>query len=233
VRNPVAEASVSTLKLVQSNSLALLVQQEITGMILNGEIVTGEWLNEAALSQHFGVSRGPIREAFRSLEESGLLRQEKNKGAFVREVTLGEAEEIYEIREVLDELIGRKVANNVSKGQLRILGSTVAEMDHAAALDDVGLYYSLNLKFHDLLSEHAGNSKLTVAYRRLINQLHVFRLGGLSHMGGLQKSNKEHHAMLNAIRSRDAEAAARAFRFHVTASRRRMQVHFGDQGSTA
>ena len=87
----------SDLKFVQSNSLALLVQRELLGMILSGEISKGGWLSETALAQRFGVSRGPIREAFRSLEESGLLRQEKNRGVFVREISVQEADEIYEI----------------------------------------------------------------------------------------------------------------------------------------
>jgi phosphonate utilization transcriptional regulator len=212
----------NTLKFVQSTSLALLVQQEITRLILSGEIATGEWLNESALSQRFGVSRGPVREAFRSLEEMGLLRQEKNRGAFVREITAAEADQIYELREVLDELIARKAAAVATKEQIETLRATLDDMNKAVSEMDVARYYPINLRFHDLLAEYAGNPKLTTVYRRLMNELHIFRLRGLGKSGGLQKSLDEHRAILEAIEARDSDAAAQAAKLHVTSSRRRV-----------
>src|SRR4051812_18664626 len=100
----------SPLQLVQSNSLTMIIQEEVEKMILRGEISVGGRLNESELALHFGISRGPIREAFRGLEESGLVRQEKNRGAFVREISIAEADEIYDLREAMEDLIGRKLA---------------------------------------------------------------------------------------------------------------------------
>jgi phosphonate utilization transcriptional regulator len=211
-----------TLKLVKSPSLALLVQQEITRLILAGEIATGEWLNESVLSQRFGVSRGPVREAFRSLEEMGLLRQEKNRGAFVREITAVEADQIYELREVLDELIARKAATVATKEQIESLRVTIDDMSKAVSEMDVAAYYPINLRFHDLLAECAGNPKLTTVYRRLMNELHIFRLRGLGKLGGLRKSLDEHRAILEAIEAGDSEYAAQAAKMHVISSRRRV-----------
>lgn len=210
------------LNLVKSNSLSKLVQEEITKLILAGDIVTGEWLNESAFSQRFGVSRGPVREALRSLEESGLIRQEKNRGAFVREISVAEAEEIYEVREVLDELIGRRVAQVASKFQIKELKSLVEKMDMAARAGDLRRYYRDNLKFHDLLVTFARNQKLAAIYRRLINELHLFRLSGLAGEDGLKKSNTEHQALMKAIEGGKAQQAGRLLKKHVVASRRRM-----------
>ena len=81
----------SVLALVQRNSLTRLVGEALEKMILAGELPPGSKLNEVALAERLGVSRGPLREAFRTLEESGLIRQEKNRGAFVREIELAEA----------------------------------------------------------------------------------------------------------------------------------------------
>ncbi len=212
----------NTLKIVQSNSLSTLVQEEITRMILAGEIATGEWLNESAFSQRFGVSRGPVREALRSLQESGLVRQEKNRGVFVRELTVAEADQIYEVREALDELIGKRVAAAASKAQIGKLRELVEKMDQSVRSDDLHRYYLDNLKFHDLLANLSGNAKLMLAYRRLINELHLFRLHGLAQFGGLRTSNEEHHALLKAIETKNPEAAGRLLKAHVVASRRRM-----------
>src|SRR5438552_7799690 len=94
VRAPAEARTVSkpeaahTIALVQSNSLPNLVQQELERMILTGELPAGAKLTEAALAERLGVSRGPVREAFRALEEVGLVRLEKNRGVFVRQITI-------------------------------------------------------------------------------------------------------------------------------------------------
>ena len=72
------------IELLQSHSLTTLVQREIERMILAGNLASGDKLNEAEIAIRLGVSRGPVREAFRALEEAGLVRTEKNRGVFVR-----------------------------------------------------------------------------------------------------------------------------------------------------
>lgn len=217
----------SSLALLQSRSLPMLVQREIERMILEGELGVGERLNESALAQKFGTSRGPVREAIRALEECGLLRQQKNRGVFVREISLAEADEIYDLREALDELVGRRLAERASSGQLAVLNALLGEMDAVAASADPDRYHPINLRFHDQLVEFTGNVKLLGTYRRLIKELHLFRLRGLAQGGGLSVSNDEHRAIVRAIESGSAEAAARAMREHVRQSRRRMHKALG------
>ncbi|MBM3573167.1 MAG: phosphonate utilization associated transcriptional regulator [Alphaproteobacteria bacterium] len=224
---PSGDSPLRALKLVQSSSLPMLVQQEIERMILAGEIATGEWLNESALSQRFNISRGPVREAFRTLEKSGLVRQEKNRGVFVREVSVEEADQIYDLREALDELIGRQVAQRATASQIKELHALVDQMEEAARADDVAAYYSVDLRFHDVLAEFTGNRKLVAVYRQLINELHLFRLRGLAQLGGLSGSTGEHRAMVKLIEARKVDAAGRAFKQHVVASRRRMYIAYG------
>src|SRR3982750_3789114 len=98
---------------LQSNSLANLVQAEIERMILDGKLDSGTKLTEATLAEQLGVSRGPVREAFRMLEEAGLVRTEKNRGVFVRHVPIEEALEIFELRAVMDLYVGRKLAEGL------------------------------------------------------------------------------------------------------------------------
>ena len=86
------------IAIVQSHSLTMLVQRELERMVLTGELAVGKKLNEAELSTRLGVSRGPVRESFRALQETGLVRLEKNRGVFVREISVAEADDIYEIR---------------------------------------------------------------------------------------------------------------------------------------
>jgi phosphonate utilization transcriptional regulator len=218
-----SQASAPTiLQLVQSNSLPALVYAEIEQLILRGELKIGQHVNESELAMRFGTSRGPIREALRVLEESGLVRSEKHRGVFVREISVAEADEIYDVREALDQLIGQRVAERVTPEQLRELNEAIAAMDEATGLQDIKRYHALNLKFHDMLVDFAGNSRLTETYRLLTKELLLFRLRGLQDGGGFAVSNTEHRAVLKAITARDCARAGNLLRQHAAKSRARM-----------
>ena len=179
-------------------------------------------VNESELATRFGISRGPVREALRALEECGLVRSEKNRGVFVREISIADADEIYDLREALDELIGRRLALQVTESQLRVLKALVAEMDDATKAKDVKRHHGLNLEFHDALVDFVANSRLSDTYRRLTKELLLFRLRGLQEGGGFAVSNAEHKEMVEAIASRDPDRAGRVMRAHAANSRARM-----------
>jgi phosphonate utilization transcriptional regulator len=228
----VQAASPTALQLVQSNSLPALVQVEIEQLILRGELAVGEHVNESELAARFGTSRGPVREALRALEESRLVRSEKNRGVFVREVSVAEADEIYDVREALDELIGQRVAGRATPPQLRELEAVIAEMDTATGPADIKDYHALNLKFHDLLVQFAGNVRLTESYRQLTKGLLLFRLRGLQDGGGMAVSNTEHKAVVAAIGARDGARAGQLLRQHAVESRARMHKAAGVSRTT-
>jgi len=212
----------TTIALVQSTSLTMLVQQALERMILAGDLAAGAKLNEAAIAETLGVSRGPVREAFRALEESGLVRLEKNRGVFVRQISVEEADEIYEVRMLLDEWAGRTLAQAATPEQVRALGGLVDRMVKAAAKNDVDLYYHLNLELHDTLVAFAGNAKLLETYRRLVKELSLFRREALAQGGTMPVSTREHRHIIDRIAAGDVEGAGAALRAHVGASRERM-----------
>src|SRR5689334_24271674 len=101
-------------------------------MIAVGELKGGNRINESALAIKLGVSRGPIREACRSLEQTGLLRSEINRGFFVREISMKEALDIYDLRAHLALMAGRLAAAAITPEQLEEMESLVARMEEAA-----------------------------------------------------------------------------------------------------
>jgi phosphonate utilization transcriptional regulator len=210
-----------TIELLRTASLSSAAQQEIERMILDGEIGPGSKLTEAWLSERLGVSRGPIREAFRMLEESGLVRQEKNRGVFVRDIPLEEALEIYDLRAAMDELVGRRLAETITSEQLRTARAIVERMDVAARAGDSDAYHLLNLEFHDALVGFTGNRKLAGVYRRLVKELALFRRRNLRDQQLLPHSAAEHRGILKAIASGDPEQAGRTMFDHVMESRER------------
>ena len=210
-----------TIMLLQTSSLASVVQSELERMILSGELAPGAKLTEVALAARLGVSRGPLREAFRMLEEAGLVRTEKNRGVFVRDVPLAEAIEIFDLRATMDELVGRRLAERITPVQLKEVRGLVDQMEQAVKAKDAHHYHLLNLRFHDRLVELAGNAKLTAIYRKLIKELSLFRRLNLADGWLLPVSVGEHRQIVKAIASGDAHAAGRAMFDHAMDSKER------------
>lgn len=215
----------TAIALLQSNSLTTLVQSEIEKMILDGVITAGAKLTESTLAEQLGVSRGPVREAFRMLEEAGLVRTEKNRGVFVRSLPLEEVLEIFELRGVLEQFVGAKVVQVARPADLRDLKARVRSMERAAKQGDVASYHRENLAFHDRLFELAGNAKLTATYKRLVNELRLCRRQNLT-PESMKVFTAEHKEIVRCIAAGDGEAAAQAMLAHVQGSRDRTVVHY-------
>lgn len=209
------------LAIVREESLTSLVQREIERRIVAGELAPGAKLNEAELASAMGISRGPVREAFRALEQAGLVQTEKNRGVFVRQVSLEEASEIYEVRAALEAQIGRLAAARIKPGQLERLRAIVKRM--RAAARDAEAYFRLNIAFHEVLAEAGGNQALGVHYRRVVNELNLYRREAIQrNLEVIPASTKEHEAIVDAIAKGEASVAARLLYEHVIGSRTRL-----------
>jgi len=214
----------SQVTLLARKSLAQLVQGELERQILSGELGAGERLNEVALAQRLQVSRGPIREALRSLEEAGLVAFEKHRGAAVRVISPQAAVEIYEIRAALEALACRRLGARVTSAQVDELHPMVDQMDIAAEGGDVGAFNRLNIAFHERLLEFAGSRELAVVYRRLVGNLTLFRLRTLAIEGSIAESNAEHRRILECLAASDGAQAASLMQEHIEASSHRTQL---------
>lgn len=220
-----ATAASATIELLQSHSLNTLVQRELERRILEGELEPGAKLNEEDIAGELNVSRGPVREAFRALESAGLVRTEKNRGVFVRQVSVAEADDIYEVRAGLDELIGRLLAQRVQPSQLAELRELLKKMQQAARSRSVEDYYPLNVRFHDRLAEFTGNRTLLAVYRRLVNELHLYRRATLARgPDSFPISTREHADIVEALARRDADRAGALLYEHAMESRDRLHA---------
>lgn len=222
-----------TIAQLQGTSLPNLVQTEVERLILEGALEPGAKITEATLAEQLGVSRGPVREAFRMLEEAGLVRTEKNRGVFVRSIPIEEVLEIFEVRAVMDQFVGRKLAQTLSTAQVRELRRLADDMDRAAKADDANGFHLFNLQFHDRLLQLAGNAKLTATYRKLTNELTLYRRQNLT-SESMAVFAREHRQIVKAIASGDADAAGEAMFRHVMNSRERTwRKHLERQAAAA
>jgi DNA-binding GntR family transcriptional regulator len=211
----------SVLEVLQSTSLPEAIQDEIARLILIGEFKAGQKLTEMELSSRLRVSRGPIREALRGLEEAGLITMERNRGAFVREISVDEAADLYEVRMGLGDIAVRILAAKITEAQIAELRELLRQMD-AALKSDIKNYYPLNVKFHDRIIEMTGNRRLLEIHRQVMNEMHLMRQRSIFKGGGIKVSIQEHRVLLKALATRNGDKAAQAVRAHVLAGRTRL-----------
>jgi DNA-binding GntR family transcriptional regulator len=209
----------SALQIKRTQSLTSLIRRELERMIEHGELSAGDRLNENALAARLGVSRGPIREACRGLEQSGLVHVVVNRGVFIRQVSSREAAELYEIRGKLYGLAGRILAPIVTDSQLQLLRGMLDQMDQAVDAHALNDFYPVNLRFHESIVEFAGNGRLIAECTAIHREMHLFRRRTLDMPGRMTISNGEHKRIVDALMARDPIAADRASEDHVLTSR--------------
>ena len=228
----VAPAPHPTITLLQTSSLSSVVQSELERMILSGELPPGEKLTEVALAARLGVSRGPLREAFRMLEEAGLVRTEKNRGVFVRRHPDRRSDR--DLRPAGDDgrirrpAPGRDHHAGGAEGSARPWSSRWSRRSRPRTRTATTCSTCTSTT---ALVELAGNAKLTAIYRKLIKELSLFRRLNLAEATLMPLSANEHRQIVKAIASGDAELAGRAMFEHVMESKERtLKNHPRDAG---
>lgn len=211
-----------TLEILRTHSLTTIVLQELERMILSGELKPGERINEKALAARQAVSRGPIREACRRLEQAGLVEIIVNRGVFVRKLRPKDAADLCDIRASLSALAGRYLAEKITPDQLATLRQMVERMEGLADADDVEAYYPLNVEFHDTILQFADNERLMAMCAAIDKELYLFRRRSL-HVGiGLRRSAVEHRQMFDALAAGDGHRAAAIFEQHANTGKERL-----------
>lgn len=199
-----------------------IILERLETLILDGRLKAGDRLKELSLAEEWNVSRGPIREACRILQEAGLVDIVPNRGAVVRKASLEDVLSEFDIRAALWRLAGREAARNLSHRQMDELEVLIGEMTTVIEAGDVASYIALNTRFHDTIVVASGNRPLIALQRRLFLQARLFRRQSLlTSEPGLAERNEDHKAMLLAFRRGDQEEAARLSELHVTKSKQR------------
>lgn len=202
-------------------SLTVLVRREVERRILTGALPAGQRLSESALAADMGVSRGPVREAMRGLQQAGLVEIVANKGVVVRKIGYDEAVDLYDLRGSLFGFMCETLARRRTDAQCAVLQEKLSAMTVAIRDDDKDLYYQLNIEFHAAVVEFCGNRRARAVYEGIVKEMHLFRRRGLSRIENIEASMHEHEAIAEAIVAGRAEAARRAGVTHLRNGRDR------------
>ncbi|HEY9279741.1 MAG TPA: GntR family transcriptional regulator [Eoetvoesiella sp.] len=202
--------------------LATTVVDELKRLIYSGELEPGSRLNEAALALKMGTSRGPIREAIRILAGHGLVTSIAHRGMFVRQMTVRDMLESYDLRALIFGFAARRATEYLTPERRQRLEEQLAKMETATAANDGSLYYELNLHFHELILEFSNNRHAAKAYDEYVNELHLFRRRFFNYTNKMQRSNAEHRAIVDAILDGNATLAEELAEQHVLAGKQRL-----------
>jgi len=207
--------SAMPIDMVRQHSLTALVRDAIGRHIAAGALMPGDKLNEAEWAARLQVSRGPVREAFRALEQAGLVRNEKHRGVFVRTVSAIEAGELDVVLVALEETACRLLAARIDAVLISTLHDRLAALRDALGAGDPDRCAQASDAFRDAIVDAAGNGKLYDTWRRLTGERRLSRRMVVAGDNALMRSYAAHRAVLNALASRNADEAAVLIRARV------------------
>lgn len=200
----------------KSISIAGQIFEHLEQEILIGKYKRGEVLTELKLSEALGVSRTPIREALRRLEQEHLI-EETSRGAVVVGITEKDLEDIYEIRLNLEGLAAQRAAENATDEQLEAMREVI-ELQHYYAdknNDQADKIKDLDSQFHEMLYRFSGSEIFVQTLLPLHKKLIKFRKASVTRHGRAVQSAAEHESIFEAIKSRDCEKAKELTLYHI------------------
>lgn len=183
------------------------ILETIRDAITNGQLKPGEKVAEPELAEKFGISRTPIREAFRQLESEGYLTVIPRKGAVVVSFSSKEVEEFYAIKSILEGYAASQACLHLTNREIDRLESINEKLRGLAEHDDIKLFFKIHNDFHELFRKAAYNSKLDEMISSLVSKFQRLRYASLSKPGRMFVSVQEHVKIIEAFRARDGKLA--------------------------
>ncbi|MBL8132564.1 MAG: GntR family transcriptional regulator [Anaerolineae bacterium] len=198
----------------KARTLETQVYAVVKEAVLSLKLPPGALLVEDELADQLGTSKTPVRNALVKLEQDGLVVRVPYKGTYVSEVSQQDAEEIFELRGVLEGLAARSAVPFLTDKELIQAEAILIEADEVLAQGNLVKASLLGEDFHKLVYRHATNQRLLLFLKMLDDQLRRLRLLSNSGLDRLKKSAVEHRRILEALRLRDESAVEAAFREH-------------------
>ncbi|GAM09196.1 putative HTH-type transcriptional regulator YdhC [Geobacter sp. OR-1] len=188
------------------------ILETIRDAIIKGSLKPGEKVAEPELADRFGISRTPIREAFRQLESEGYLKVIPRKGAVVAAFSQKDVEEFYAIKSILEGYAAKRACENISTKEIEKLETINTKLSLLAEGSDVKQFFKVHNDFHDLFIKAANNEKLYDMINSLVDKFQRLRLASLSIPGRMKISVEEHEKIIEAFRKKNPAAAEKLVR---------------------
>jgi DNA-binding GntR family transcriptional regulator len=183
------------------------ILEHIRDAIISGSLKAGSRVSEPELAEHYGISRTPIREAFRQLESEGYLTVIPRRGAVVSEFSQKDVEDFYAIKSILEGYAARQACSRLSDKDLDKLQANNNRLRELADLDDIKTFFRIHNDFHDMFIKAADNERLRELITSVVTRFQRLRFTSLSLPGRMKIAVQEHEKIIEAFRKKDAETA--------------------------
>ncbi len=210
-----SERRLVPVKLDSYKPLREVVFEALREAIIKGILKPGERLMEIQLAEELGVSRTPVREAFRKLELEGFVVMVPRKGAYVAGISLKDIAAVFEVRAALEGLAAGLAAERITEGELEELERLLVQMAELIEKGEFSEFVKLDTQFHDVLYKSSRNQRLIQILSTLRDEIQRFRAVSLSYPGRMREALEEHRKIVEAIAARDEDLAKKLAAEHI------------------
>jgi DNA-binding GntR family transcriptional regulator len=203
------------IKIEEPKLLSEDIAESIKAAIIKGKFKPGEKISEGDLAESMGISRTPLREAFRKLENEGFIEIIPRKGAMVTGVDPEEAYDLYEIKSTLEGLAARLAAENLKEKDIEKLEKINDELKDLIDQNDLEAFYKAHTRFHEGFVKQCGNERLIQMISNLNDHFKRFGLVSLTLPGQYENAIRQHTEIIEAFHDRDPGRAEEKVRKNV------------------
>ena len=203
----------------RDTSSRLKVYRYVKDCIISQELRPGAIIHERDLAQKIGVSRTPVREALRSLQDDGWLTVMPRRGTVVRPLCRREIEEVLQLRTIIGAAGIKLSVGRISAGAFAHLRGLIAQQEIAAASHDCTKFIDADMQLHIAMVRLAGNSRLSLIAEDLLDNFRRVALEAVQGRGDLSSPLTEHKAIVAALENEDQVTAETILINHVEAAR--------------
>ncbi|MGM0559650.1 MAG: GntR family transcriptional regulator [Pseudomonadota bacterium] len=218
-----------TFREIARSDLVGQVAGQLYSAITEGRLKPGARVVEAAIAREMGVSRAPVREAARLLEQRGLLVASPGKGFTVRCPTVGELDDIYGLRINLETYAASLVIERASDADLDRLAGQLERLRTTAAEGDVARTVEEDLQFHLMICELSGNRRLLRVFTDLADEIRLIIALIEQIFDDPQRLADAHIPLLEALVARDKARIAREMDWHIGVAWNQLRAHYDDE----
>lgn len=194
--------------LIKRNVLREEIKSYVIDAVVRGVYKTGERLIETQIARDLGISQAPVREAFRDLEQIGILISVPYKGAYVKGYSIQDLQNAYDVRAELEGLAIKLAIPQITDEQIKELEEIYSQMQKVSDLVEKG---DLDVKFHEYIVKASNNSILERAWRAVsVAHWTYYGICNFDKIDLIQR----HEAILEAFRERDVQKAIELMRKH-------------------
>ena len=202
--------------MTNAKSKKSVVYETLKKRIINHSLKPGEPVSEVILSKELKISKTPVREALQQLERDGFVENVPGRGCFVSRISFQDVKELFEIREILECEVIKRIVRTRDLGKLEAIRRKFESSENGSG-DNIRSYFKAGDQIHSFIFETLGNSRLTEIYKRLLEHIERMRLYFFDQprQDRSGQSFREHLDILDALAAQDPQMAEKAMRNHL------------------